>query len=470
MGVSPFVRRTRADAFLSRIRNPISVIYKRLPFFLLNHNHRRLWDGCKQKRPFYCFILISVYLWMQYDILPADQVRRAYQRFTHSELVLFLKVRNLPITGSHAELASRLANHDFHTYHFPTSPRLGHNSTSSKLCMPKQHAKTPDLPVEILADVMDHLGDWELSKAVGVPTSLMQPSEWKRATPTDHAALTGRVPLIRKSNPSAENPLTKIGANIAVRFGYVNVLEYFLSHHHTMFLEAFEDDLIPIKASRHGRINVLDWWNKRLKQRSDIISPPKRSSIAEAVDRSSRSGCIHSLDWWLNGSHPFEYTEAALEYASAKNQIAVLEWWKAQHKRIGLPLKMGRSMDMASTAGHVEVLEWWASSQLEPKYDKLALQHASCHGKVEVLQWWLDSGLALVFDQESLSGATRHNRPEVLEWWVRSGLPIQYRMCDIEEALEEAVIPGDGARNWWRKRGVDFTANDKEWMKLQSLN
>ena len=49
-------------------------------------------------------------------------------------------------------------------------------------------------------------------------------------------------------------------------------------------------------------------------------------------------------------------------------------------------------------------------------------------------------------------------------------LPIQYRMCDIEEALEDAIAGGEAAREWWRKKGVDFNANDKEWMKLRNLN
>jgi hypothetical protein len=177
-----------------------------------------------------------------------------------------------------------------------------------------------------------------------------------------------------------------------------------------------------------------------------------------------------SLDWWLDWGHPFEYTEAALEFASAKNRITVLDWWLRQHRLTGLVLKTGRVMEMASTAGHVDVLAWWAASRIEPKYDKYALQHASCHGKVEVLQWWLGSGLQLMFDQDALTGATRHNRPEVLEWWDKSGLPIHYRMCDIEEALEDAIGGGEAARAWWNKKGVDFNANDKEWMKSQSLN
>ena len=156
--------------------------------------------------------------------------------------------------------------------------------------------------------------------------------------------------------------------------------------------------------------------------------------------------------------------------ASLKNRIEVLNWWKRSSKDNKVVMKIGRVMDMASTAGHVQVLDWWARHQPEVKYDRQAMYHASCHGKVEVLQWWLESGLQLIFDPDALVGATKHNRPEVLEWWDKSGLPIQYRMCDIEEALEDAIGGGEAARVWWKRKGVDFNANDKEWMKLQNLH
>lgn len=328
----------------------------------------------------------------------------------------------------------------------------------------------PDLPVEILAEIMDHVGDWELAKAVGVPTSLSRPLEWSRASFTDHAMLTGHLPMIRLSDP-ANNPPTKIGAGLAVRFGYIHVLDYLVTQHRSIFSSLFKDDLIPTKASRHGRTDVLSWWKRGFESHPDLIPSPKCDTIAESIAGASRNGQVASLDWWLNSGLRLYYTEAALEYASAKNQIAVLAWWKAQNKASSdLPLKIGRVMDMASTAGHVKVLEWWAASQLEFKYDRHVLQHASCHGKVEVLDWWLGSGLQLMFDQEALTGATKHNRPEVLEWWDKSGLPIQYRMCDIEEALEDAIGGGEDARRWWESKGIDFNANDKEWMKLQNLN
>ncbi|KAF9228390.1 hypothetical protein BS17DRAFT_851143 [Gyrodon lividus] len=402
---------------------------------------------------------------------PLSIVYKAYSKLTHEELVLFLKVRNLPVSGADPELASRLAHHDFHTYHFPVAsveaPTL-FDSIQDKRQRSSQ-LRTPDLSIEILADILDHLGDWPLCRALGVPTSLLVPLEWGNACATDLAMLTGSLPLIRATDP-AVNPPTKLGAAAVVRFGYVNVLEFFLTQHRPIFLSIFKNDLIPITASRHGRTAVLAWWKHGFEQHPELVPPPGPGSIAEAIDGASRNGKISSLDWWASSCLPLEYTEAALEQASAKNKIAVLDWWKRQHLQNFLPLKIGRVMDMASVAGHIGVLEWWATSQLEYQYDRHVLHHASSLGKVEVLEWWLGSGLQVVFDGEALTGATRHNRSEVLEWWDKSGLPIQYRMCDIEEALEDAIGGGHKARQWWKKKGVDFSANDKEWMKLQNLN
>jgi hypothetical protein len=133
-------------------------------------------------------------------------------------------------------------------------------------------------------------------------------------------------------------------------------------------------------------------------------------------------------------------------------------------------LRPGRAVDYASAAGRLDVLSWWARSGLELAYDRGPLRHASVHGRTDVLRWWAESGLQLVYDADVLVGATRHDQPEVLEWWDRSGLTVQYRLCDIEEALEDAIGGGERAREWWRRKGVDFNANDKEWMKVQSLN
>ncbi|EIN06732.1 hypothetical protein PUNSTDRAFT_136570 [Punctularia strigosozonata HHB-11173 SS5] len=410
---------------------------------------------------------------------PVDLIHDAYRRLDHEQLVFFLEVRQLPTSGNDAELAARLAQFDLTAYKIErkleniTIVEDPSASTSLPLSPPDSAVTRPrtlthlDFPVEILAEIMDHVNDWELAKAVGIPTSLPRPQEWTRASSTDEAMLSGFLPVLRAANP-AQTPPTKIGATLAIRFGYVNVLEYFLIHHRPIFTSLFQGAIIPITASFHGRTHVLSWWRRASEQdhNRDVLPTLTPSCVAECVDGASRNGQVLSLDWWLASGIPLEYTDTALEYASARNHIPVLEWWR----QTKLPLKIGRVMDMASTAGHVGVLEWWFRYEHDIHYDKQALYHASCHGKVEVLQWWLNSGLQLMFDQDVLVGATKHNRPEVLEWWDRSGLPVQYRMCDIEEALEDAIGGGEAARDWWLRKGVDFNTNDKEWMKLQYLN
>jgi hypothetical protein len=346
----------------------------------------------------------------------------------------------------------------------PVRPMYSSQAIRTSRC---RVSRIPPLPVEIMAEIMDHVGDWELAKAIGVPTSLSQPLPWTRASSTDHALLTGYLPLLVSCEPTLRPP-TSVGARLIVRFSYIHILAYFFRHCRPLFCEIFRRFLIPITAAHHGRLGVLNWWQSMHAVHAEDFPVPDSHAIVDAIDGASRAGQVESLDWWLESGLPFEYTEAALEHASAKNQLEVLEWWRKQRAR--LPLKVGRVMDTASAAGHVAALAWWARSGLDYTYDRQALYHASCHGHIDVLQWWMNSGLQLFFDQDVLVGATRHDRPEVLQWWDKSGLPVQYRMCDIEEAMEDAIGGGERAREWWKGKGVDFHANDTEWMKLQNLN
>lgn len=146
---------------------------------------------------------------------------------------------------------------------------------------------------------MDHVGDWELARAVGVPTSLSRPSAWSRASPTDEAMLTGYLPLIRASDPIAHPPT--LGADLAIRFGYVNVLQYLLLESSTrarradgdsLFKKLYKNDLIPIKASLHGRLGVLSWWKHGFEHHPDLIPAPSPGSISQALHNASCHGKV----------------------------------------------------------------------------------------------------------------------------------------------------------------------------------
>ncbi|KAF9508269.1 hypothetical protein BS47DRAFT_1384802 [Hydnum rufescens UP504] len=406
------------------------------------------------------------------DLTPLTSIQSsivdAYTNLTRDQLVLFLSIRHLPVDGSSIDLAHRLAKHDLDTYSL--SPGIHSFPSTIELApdhlpppdIPHCSSRIPTLPAEILAEIMDHVGDWELAKAVGTVTSLKRPKEWARATPADETALSGKLDL-SPSSSSAPPCLTVVGANAIVRLGYIRILDYLRTHDPHTFDRLYggtNSRLIPLRASCSGRIDVLSWWRAQ----EDI---PKDYGD-DCLDEACRHGQIEVLEWWRSNTAnglPLQYTEAALENASARGHLHVLSWWKQS----GLPLKVGRVMDLASKSGHVHVLEWWLRSGIEVKYDNGTLEHASRAGRVNVLSWWHNSGYQMMFNEDVLLGATRHNRPEVLQWWYDSELPVHYRICEIEEALEDAIRAGNEAREWWKKLGVNFEANNAEWMQLKTL-
>jgi hypothetical protein len=409
-------------------------------------------------------------------------------------------LRQLPLEEQDSELVERLIQHDSQLYSissttytpsvlFNTSvdmasarplhllpPESQHRSPRPTISrMPseshrRRSATALDLPVELLADILDRTGDWALARAVGLPTSLVPPLEWTNPSPTDAAILAGYLPLIRAADP-VTHPPTKAGVEVAIRFGYVYVLDHLRVHARTALLDVANGPLIPNVASMHDRVHVLRWWARHV---GDVFPPPHARHRASAVDEAASAGHIDVLHWWwAQRSRPgwsFEYTESALEGASRRGRLIVLDWFRARHVSDRLVLRAGRAVDAASAAGRLDALGWWARSSLELSYDRGPLRHASVHGRTDVLRWWAESGLQLVYDAEVLVGATRHDQPDVLEWWDHSGLTVQYRLCDIEEALEDAIGGGERAREWWKRKGVDFNANDKEWTKMQSLN
>ena len=157
-------------------------------------------------------------------------------------VVLSRSMRSVSCTG---DLASSLANYDMHTYRSNSYPATScHSPTASSLDKADNlqwtKPRIPNLPIEIIAEIMDHIGDWELSKSVGLPTSLAPPLEWERATTTDEAILTGNLTNVQNALSTAHRPFTRVGAHLALRFAFVNILEYLLKHHRNNFNKEFE--------------------------------------------------------------------------------------------------------------------------------------------------------------------------------------------------------------------------------------
>lgn len=372
---------------------------------------------------------------------------------------------------------------------------LGHDvEVAAKQAMhtisPRRVAKT--LPPEIWSLIFQHVGDWEIAAALDVYTTLETPIEWKR----NRANLTEPIELYMydleqlilscprsdvicqklSEAPKGLRYVSSLVVKLIMKFSLIDVLAYLDTHLSKVFWASFSAKFLPNKASGvYGRVDILTWWN---------TSPSflKKEYDAEALDNAARMGYVHVLDWWLRSGLPLKYTEAALESSSKEGHLLVLEWWKdAALKDDRIILKPGRSLLTAAQHGQTAVLRWWESSGIPVGYGEGVCKIASAHGQTAVLDTWHElKGEKLSFDSQVLVAPTKQGHVSVLEWWKQYARGekaggdgrthrVEYKTCDIEEALEDAIGDPRPVRIWWAQNGLNLGLGTSEWMKVKRL-
>lgn len=271
-------------------------------------------------------------------------------------------------------------------------------------------------------------------------------------------------------------------------------------HFNDLFWSQFGHTLIPTKASAvFGQTKILEWW-----RRSPSFLTKEYNT--DAIDLASKSGYVHVLQWWRDSGLPLRYTDAALEQASAQGRIEVLDWWRSAsispshaHKledstssdnmvitsktetetsgqdAIDLPpvhLKVGKSLIYAAQNGQSTTIRWWMFSGIPTVYEEAVARTASANGHVNVLRTWKEiKGEKMQYDNQVLVGPTKNGHVDVLEWWKTSGYRVEYKTCDIEEALEDSVggQKETRIRRWWARNGLNLGVGTSEWMKVKIL-
>ena len=342
------------------------------------------------------------------------------------------------------------------------------------------HAGPHSLPLEIWLNVFEkQLADWEIAKAVGVPTHLPVPKEWqshvlKMSTPAslEYTILRGSFAAIKRRLDALPRwkPLSNLASHLIFKFSRTDILSY-LTENHPDLLTTSRLTNLPYRASAiYGNPAILTWW-------SDSQSLSTKQYVADAMDGASRAGFTNVLEWWYESGLPLKYSERALESASAEGHVSVLEWWKRTSANAPpskpIPLKVGKSVLLAAQSGRPASLEWWDASGLPYSHAESVTRIASTHGHAHVLQsWYRLKGPKMIFDNQVLVGPTRNGHDNVLEWWRQSGLRVEFKTCDIEEALEDAD-PVSGAegrvRKWWARNGLNLGVGTSEWMKTKVL-
>ncbi|KAL8687357.1 MAG: hypothetical protein Q9218_006450 [Villophora microphyllina] len=365
---------------------------------------------------------------------------------------------------------------------------------SSNLISP--HTKSPKLPLELWSIILECTGDWELAKTLGIYTNLPVPAEWKGFPSSigydfmpelEWTILTGSLQDIVRSFQTGGPPrsLSRLCVKLIFKFSRTDILSYIEATHRDLFWSQFGHTLIPTKASAvFGQTGILDWW---LRSPSFLT----KEYNTDALDLASKSGFVHVLQWWRDSGLHLRYTDAALEQASSQGQIEVLHWWRnashgshrtdttqmvSSHTTIAqsggvndsksdsadsppLRLKVGKSLIYAAQNGQAAAIRWWMSSGIPTVHEESVARAASANGHVNVLQLWKDiKGEKMQYDNQVLAGPTRNGHVDVLEWWKMSGYRVEYKTCDIEEALEDSIggQKETSIRNWWANNGLNL--------------
>ncbi len=389
---------------------------------------------------------------------------------------------------------------------------IGHDvdiSASGVASLARPTIKTnTKLPNEIWTLIFDHVGDWETARALNVYTNLPIPLEWQQKPnePKDELhtymrslewmMLTSSVSeIIAKLEEAPKNTrdISPLCVKLIIKFSLTDILTYLETNLKDVFWSSLGQTLLPTKASAvYGRTEILEWWR---------TSPSflSKDYTAEAIDGASKSGFVHVLDWWRRSGLPLKYTELALEQASSKGHLPVLDWWGQQshHRHASAPvteedapaadaqpdlrLKPGKSLLAAAQNNQPLVLRWWDNSGIPVSHSDSVARIASTHGHVEVLDTWYElKGEKMAFDSRVLVEPTKNGHVNVLEWWKkfskdangRPGGRVEYKTCDIEEALEDSIGTEGMAfevKKWWARNGLNLGVQVSEWMQVKYL-
>ncbi|KAK3069484.1 hypothetical protein LTR53_012145 [Teratosphaeriaceae sp. CCFEE 6253] len=345
------------------------------------------------------------------------------------------------------------------------------------------------LPPELWTMIFDFTNDWELAQTLHIYTNLLPPTDWTSHTSSqgprnymealELTILRGNLSDVKHfiATHSVPRWLSKLCIKLIMRFAMTPLLAHLEANHKDLFWATFGHTFLPDKASSvFGRTEILEFW------RTSPSFLTKEYNV-EALDGASRAGFVHVLEWWQHSGLPLKFTEAALEQASSQGHVPVLEWWKAQSTTTDdtsasvdssrVRLKPGKSICFATQNGHTDVVRWWLQSGIPFPHEDTVAKLASTHGHVDILELWHElKGSKIIFDNQVLIGASKMGNVRVLDFWKQSGLKVEYKTCDVEEALEDGDEGERGmeVRRWWARNGLNLGVGTSEWMKTKFLN
>ncbi len=338
--------------------------------------------------------------------------------------------------------------------------------------------------------------------------------------------------------PSSMLYLSSLCVKLIIKFCLTDLLTHLETHFKDVFWASFGSKLLPTKASAvYGRTEILEWWRTSpsfLKKDYTIeaVDGASKSGFVHVLDwwcksglpmkyseaaleQASSKGQILVLEWWKQasmhqGNYYIEsdnskYGSTSNRYRHNSSDLGSLHSFSSSEpatpsdslptpiEATPLRLKVGKSIIAAAQNGQAATIRWWDTSGIPYSHSEAVAKIASAYGHVNVLEAWKElkgDKFAMSFDNQVLVGPTKNGFVKVLEWWKRQTLDrcegkgiedggggrlrVEYKTCDIEEALEDSVGSSGGegedeVRKWWARNGLNLGVGTSEWMKVKVL-
>ncbi len=149
---------------------------------------------------------------------------------------------------------------------------------------------------------------------------------------------------------------------------------------------------------------------------------------------------INSLEWWLNSNLELKYTDECMDYASVEENFEILDWFFSNRHKI--PLKYSyKSLVKAS----IKSLEWWYQKRhlIEVKYSSEVLEYASALNDIQILDWFIANDIKLFYNEKTIDIACYHNCYNVVNWWIKickkNNVPLSYKHALLYVCLNDNI-------------------------------
>lgn len=253
----------------------------------------------------------------------------------------------------------------------------------------------------------------------------------------DEIFRNGYLSLIKILSNDKNIKFTDNNTNLICCYGHVDILNWLIKSNIEF---EYSIDVLDFVAG-NGHINVLEWWKNNSINNGDFRNQTKyfnsgiklNSSKLEfrytkyAINFASLKGYLNVINWFKNSNFKIKYTHYAIDWAAEFGHLHILDWF--YHS--GLKIKYTHcAIDKAAGNGRTIILEWFKKTGLEFKYTSNAIDVAAASGYLNILIWFSQSGFEFKYTNSAIIFAAGNGHLDILKWFNYQNIKIEKKQLN----------------------------------------